>query len=216
MSTLTAANKRKAVAHLRKVDPVIARLIDTVGTCRLTLRDQGSHFDAIARSIVFQQLSGKAASTIHGRLEGLYGGRSPLAAELTVTSDEQLRGVGLSRGKSAYLKDLAARVVSGELPVETLHELSDEEVITALIRVKGIGRWTAQMFLMFRLGRPDVLPDLDLGIQKGIQKAYRLRKLPSPERVKKIGAKWAPHRTIASWYLWRLLDAPTPVPRSGD
>lgn len=216
MSTLTAANKRKAVAHLRKVDPVIARLIDTVGTCRLTLRDQGSHFDAIARSIVFQQLSGKAASTIHGRLEGLYGGRSPLPAELTVTSDEQLRGVGLSRGKSAYLKDLAARVVSGELPVETLHELSDEEVITALIRVKGIGRWTAQMFLMFRLGRPDVLPDLDLGIQKGIQKAYRLRKLPSPERVKKIGAKWAPHRTIASWYLWRLLDAPTPVPRSGD
>jgi len=216
MSTLTAANKRKAVAHLRKVDPVIARLIDTVGTCRLTLRDQGSHFDAIARSIVFQQLSGKAASTIHGRLEGLYGGRSPLPAELTVTSDEQLRGVGLSRGKSAYLKDLAARVVSGELPVETLHELSDEEVITALVRVKGIGRWTAQMFLMFRLGRPDVLPDLDLGIQKGIQKAYRLRKLPSPERVKKIGAKWAPHRTIASWYLWRLLDAPTPVPRSGD
>lgn len=216
MSTITAANKRKAVAHLRKVDPVIARLIDTVGTCRLTLRDQGSHFDAIARSIVFQQLSGKAASTIHGRLEGLYGGRSPLPAELTVTSDEQLRGVGLSRGKSAYLKDLAARVVSGELPVETLHELSDEEVITALVRVKGIGRWTAQMFLMFRLGRPDVLPDLDLGIQKGIQKAYRLRKLPSPERVKKIGAKWAPHRTIASWYLWRLLDAPTPVPRSGD
>jgi len=216
MSTLTAANKRKAVAHLRKVDPVIARLIDTVGTCRLTLRDQGSHFDAIARSIVFQQLSGKAASTIHGRLEGLYGGRSPLPAELTVTSDEQLRGVGLSRGKSAYLKDLAARVVSGELPVETLHELSDEEVITALVRVKGIGRWTAQMFLMFRLGRPDVLPDLDLGIQKGIQKAYRLRKLPSPERVKRIGAKWAPHRTIASWYLWRLLDAPTPVPRSGD
>ena len=162
MSTLTAANKRKAVAHLRKVDPVIARLIDTVGTCRLTLRDQGSHFDAIARSIVFQQLSGKAASTIHGRLEGLYGGRSPLPAELTVTSDEQLRGVGLSRGKSAYLKDLAARVVSGELPVETLHELSDEEVITALVRVKGIGRWTAQMFLMFRLGRPDVLPDLSL------------------------------------------------------
>lgn len=216
MSAVSPTYKRKAVAHLRKVDPVMARLIDAIGTCKLTLRDQGSHFDAIARSIVFQQLSGKAASTIHGRLEGLYGGRSPLPAELTVTSDEHLRGAGLSRGKSAYLKDLAARVVSGELPVETLHELSDEEIIAALTRVKGIGRWTAQMFLMFRLGRPDVLPDLDLGVQKGIQKAYRLRKLPSPDRVKKIGAKWAPYRTIASWYLWRLLDAPAPIPRSGD
>jgi DNA-3-methyladenine glycosylase II len=216
MSPVSPGYKRKAVVHLRKVDPVMARLIDTIGTCKLTLRDQGSHFDAIARSIVFQQLSGKAASTIHGRFEGLYGGRSPLPAELTVTSDERLRGAGLSRGKSAYLKDLAARVVSGELPVETLHELSDPEIIAALTRVKGIGRWTAQMFLMFRLGRPDVLPDLDLGVQKGIQIAYRLRKLPSPERVKKIGAKWAPYRTIASWYLWRLLDAPPPVPRRRD
>lgn len=194
----------------------MGRLIDQVGACKLALRDQGSHFDAIARSIVFQQLSGKAANTIHGRLEGLYGGRSPLPSELTTTTDEQLRAVGLSRGKSAYLKDLATRVVSGELPVETLHELSDEEIITALTRVKGIGRWTAQMFLMFRLGRPDVLPELDLGIQKAIQKAYRLRKPPSPDKVRKIGAKWAPYRTIASWYLWRVLDAPVRVPRSGD
>lgn len=216
MTKLTTAHKRKAIAHLKEVDPVMARLIDTVGSCKLTLRDQGTHFDAIARSIVFQQLSGKAASTIHGRLEGLYGGRSPRPSELTETSDDQLRSVGLSRGKAAYLKDLAARVLSGELPVETLHELSDDEVIAALTHVKGIGPWTAQMFLMFRLGRPDVLPDLDLGIQKGIQRAYRLRKLPPPEKVKKMGAKWAPHRTIAAWYLWRLLDAPTPVPRSGD
>ena len=216
MSTATTANKRKAIAHLKKVDPVMARLITTVGSCRLTVRDQGSHFDAICRSIVFQQLSGKAAGTIHGRFEGLYGGRSPLPSELTETTDERLRSVGLSRGKSAYLKDLAMRVVSGELPVETLHELSDDEVIAALTRVKGIGRWTAQMFLMFRLGRPDVLPDLDLGVQKGIQRAYRLRKLPSPDLVKKIGAKWAPYRTFASWYLWRLLDTPTPLPRSGD
>jgi len=216
MSPVSPNYKRKAVVHLRKVDLVMARLIDAIGTCKLTLRDQGSHFDAIARSIVFQQLSGKVASTIHGRFEGLYGGRSPLPAELTETSDELLRQAGLSRGKSAYLKDLAARVVSGALPVETLHELSDEDVIAALTRVKGIGRWTAQMFLMFRLGRPDVLPDLDLGVQKGIQIAYRLRKLPSPERVKKIGAKWAPYRTIASWYLWRLLDAPPPVPRTRD
>lgn len=216
MSTVTGAHKRKAIAHLKNADPVMARLIERVGTCKLTIRDQGTHFDAIARSIVFQQLSGKAASTIHGRFEGLYGGRSPLPAELTETSHEQLRSVGLSRGKAAYLKDLATHVVAGEVPVETLHELSDEEVIVALTRVKGIGRWTAQMFLMFRLGRPDVLPDLDLGIQKGIQQAYRLRKLPSPEKVKKVGAKWAPYRTIASWYLWRLLDTAKPTPRSGD
>ncbi|MEX2110268.1 MAG: DNA-3-methyladenine glycosylase [Gemmatimonadaceae bacterium] len=213
---LSPARSRKAVGHLKAVDPVLARVIEQVGRCTLEPRGPGTHFDAIARSIVFQQLSGKAAGTIHGRFEGLYGGRTPLPHELVATPDEHLRSVGLSRGKAAYLKDLAARVVSGELPVESLHELSDEEIITALTRVKGIGRWTAQMFLMFRLGRPDVLPDLDLGIQKGVQQAYRLRKLPSPEKVKKVGAKWAPYRTIASWYLWRLLDTPKPIPRSGD
>lgn len=197
---------RKATTHLKKVDPVMAEVIQKVGSYKGWPASQGSHFDAVARSIVFQQLSGKAADTIHGRFQGLYGGRTPLPAELATTSDEQLRAVGLSRQKSAYLKDLGARVTSGGLPIETLHELTDEEIITALTQVKGIGRWTAQMFLMFRLGRPDVLPDLDLGIQKGIQRAYRLRKLPTPERVKKIGAKWAPYRTVASWYLWRLVD----------
>jgi DNA-3-methyladenine glycosylase II len=206
---------RKAVAHLKKVDPVMAEVIGQVGSYKGWPASQGTHFDAVARSIVFQQLSGRAAGTIHGRFQGLYGGRTPLPAELATTSDEQLRAIGLSRQKSAYLKDLGARVTSGDLPIETLHELSDEEIITALTQVKGIGRWTAQMFLMFRLGRPDVLPDLDLGIQKGIQRAYRLRKLPPPERVKKIGAKWAPYRTIASWYLWRLLDTVAPAPRSG-
>jgi len=206
---------RKAVSHLRRVDPVLATIIDRVGPCRLEARRTGTHYDALVRSIVFQQLSGKAAGTIHGRFQGLYGGRTPLPAELAATSDEHLRSIGLSRQKSAYLKDLGSRVALGELPIETLHELSDEEIISALTQVKGIGRWTAQMFLMFRLGRPDVLPDLDLGVQKGIQKAYRLRKLPTPERVKKIGAKWAPYRTVGSWYMWRLLDAPKPAPRSG-
>ncbi len=205
---------RKAVAHLRKVDPVLAQVIERVGRYRGWPESGGTHFDAVARSIVFQQLSGKAAGTIHGRFHGLYGGRPPLPSELATTPDERLREVGLSRQKSAYLKDLGARVASGELPIETLHELSDEEIVAALTQVKGIGRWTAQMFLMFRLGRPDVLPDLDLGIQKGIQRAYRLRKLPTPERVKKIGAKWAPYRTVASWYLWRYLDTALTVPRS--
>lgn len=210
----SSARNRKAVAHLRKIDPVMAAVIERVGKCTIEPRANGSHFDAIARSIIFQQLSGKAAGTIHSRFEGLYGGRTPLPAELASTTDEELRAIGLSRQKSAYLKDLAGRVASGELPVETLHLLGDDDIIAVLMQVKGIGRWTAQMFLMFRLGRPDILPDLDLGIQKGIRRAYRLRKLPTPERVKKIGARWAPYRTIASWYLWRLLDAPTPVPRS--
>jgi DNA-3-methyladenine glycosylase II len=205
---------RVAVAHLKKVDPVMAQVIEKVGRYKGWAASEGTHFDAVARSIVFQQLSGKAAGTIHGRFQGLYGGRNPLPAELATTSDEQLRAVGLSRQKSAYLKDLGARVTSGELPIETLHELTDDEIITALTQVKGIGRWTAQMFMMFRLGRPDVLPDLDLGIQKGIQRAYRLRKLPTPERVLKIGAKWAPYRTVASWYLWRYVDTPVSAPRS--
>jgi DNA-3-methyladenine glycosylase II len=214
-----ATLNRRAVAHLRKVDPVMAQVIVKVakykGEFEGWVQTTGTHFDAVARSIVFQQLSGKAAGTIHGRFQGLYGGRTPLPAELATTSDEQLRSIGLSRQKSAYLKDLGSRVASGELPIETLHELTDAEIISALTQVKGIGRWTAQMFMMFRLGRPDVLPDLDLGIQKGIQRAYKLRKLPTPERVLKIGAKWAPYRTVASWYLWRYLDTAT-VPRSSD
>jgi DNA-3-methyladenine glycosylase II len=212
----SSAVGRKAIAHLRKVDPRLGEVIDRIGPYKGWPSGNGTHFDAVARSIVFQQLSGKAAGTIHGRFQGLYGGRTPHPEELATTSDEQLRSIGLSRQKSAYLKDLGARVASGQLPIETLHELTDEEIITALTQVKGIGRWTAQMFLMFRLGRLDVLPDLDLGIQKGMQKAYRLRKLPTPERVKKIGAKWAPYRSIGSWYMWRLLDSPVKVPRSSD
>lgn len=207
-------NGAAAVRHLKKNDPVMAEVIKKMGPFKGWPASVGTHFDAVARSIVFQQLSGKAAGTIHGRFHGLYGGRPPSPSELAETSDEKLRSVGLSRQKSAYLKDLGARVASGEVPIETLHELTDDEIVAALTQVKGIGRWTAQMFMMFRLGRPDVLPDLDLGIQKGIQRAYHLRKLPSPDRVKKIGAKWAPYRTVASWYLWRYVDTPVKVPRS--
>ena len=198
--------KRAAVRHLTRVDPVFAEVIRRVGPCRFETHPEGSHFDAVARSIVYQQLSGKAAATIHGRVLDLYGGRAPTPLELAETPDERLRGAGLSRQKLTYLKDLGARVAAGSLPIETLHDLPDDQVVESLVQVKGIGRWTAQMFLMFRLGRPDVLPDLDLGIQKGIQKAYRLRKLPPPARVLSIGAKWAPYRTIASWYLWRVLE----------
>ena len=195
-----------ALRHLKRADPALARVIERIGACLFQARADGTHLGAVARAIVFQQLSGKAASTIHGRFEALYGGRSPTASELLETPDETLRGVGLSRQKTAYLKDLAARVVAGELPIEELHDLEDEAVLEALVRVKGIGRWTAQIFLMFRLGRPDVLPELDLGVQKGLQLAYGLDTLPKPREVARIAERWAPYRTIAAWYLWRLLD----------
>jgi len=199
---------RKAVNHLKRVDPKLAAIIDTVGPCRFTTLAEGTHFEALARAIVFQQLSGKAAATIHGRFAALFPKNTPVAHRLLDITEETFRSVGVSRQKSSYLRDLATRVHQGELPVDTLHELSDEALLAALIGVKGIGRWTAQMFLMFRLGRLDVLPDLDLGIQKGIQRAYRMRALPTPKRVLQVGAKWAPYRTIASWYLWRSLETP--------
>ena len=160
----------------------------------------------MARAIVYQQLSGKAAGTIHGRFHALYGGRAPEPAELLATGDDALRAAGLSRQKVGYLRDLAARVAAGEVPLDRVERLGDDEIVAALTRVKGVGRWTAQMFLMFRLGRPDVLPDLDLGVQKAIQRAYGLAAAPTPADVLRIGAPWAPHRTVASWYLWRLLD----------
>lgn len=195
---------QRAVSHLRR-DPVLARVMADVGPCRFAARAEGSHFDHILRAIVYQQLSGRAAATILGRVVALFEG-GPTAERLLNATDEQLRTAGLSRQKIGYLRDLAQRVQSGELPVDHLHELDDESVIAALTSVKGIGRWTAHMFLMFRLGRPDVLPDLDLGIRKAIQAAYRLRRMPNADRVHAIGAAWAPHRTIASWYLWRSLD----------
>ena len=206
---------QKALNHLRRADPQLGAVIEKVGRCSFVARAEGTHFGALVRSIVYQQLSGKAAGTSHARLRALFGDRDPTAREILATPEETLRGVGLSRQKLSYLRDLAERVEGGALPVDALHELDDEALTTALVQVKGIGRWTAQMFLMFRLGRPDVLPDLDLGIQKGIQHAYGLRAKPTPKEVLRVGEKWAPYRTIASWYLWRLLDTGD-VPRQGD
>ncbi len=170
------------------------------------MRTEGTHFQALTRSIVFQQLSGKAAGTILNRFNALYPKNAPTPQAVLATSDETLRAVGLSRQKIAYMRDLASKVVSGELPLDQIESMSDEDLIAHLVQVKGIGRWTAQMFLMFRLGRPDVLPELDLGIQNAIKRAYRKRKRPTPKDVKKIGAKWTPHASVASWYLWRSLD----------
>lgn len=196
---------RKALAHLRRADPVLKKVIEQVGPCRLRPLIEGSHFEFIARAIIYQQLSTKAAATIHGRVQALCGGT--LTAEpLIGLSDDALRGAGLSRQKLGYLRDLAARAADGSLDTVHLPDLPDEEVTRQLIQVKGVGVWTAQMFLMFRLGRPDVLPVLDLGIRKGVQQAYRLRKMPDAKRVEKIAAPWTPYRTVGSWYMWRVLE----------
>jgi DNA-3-methyladenine glycosylase II len=197
---------RRAVTHLERADPCLRAVIATVGPCTFAHRAEGTHFEAVARSIIYQQLSGKAAGTIHRRFHALYGDRAPEPHQLLESTDEMLRGVGLSRQKIGYLRDLAGRVVSGDVPLSTIEALGDDDVLAALTRVKGVGRWTAQMFLMFRLGRPDVLPDLDLGVQKAVQLAYGLDTLPTPKDVLHIGESWAPWRTIASWYLWRSLD----------
>jgi DNA-3-methyladenine glycosylase II len=194
---------KQAVTHLKKSDPVMAQIIAAVGPCRFKLRSEGTHYEAVFRSIMYQQLAGAAALAIHRRVQALYGGRDPTPEELLATPDEALRTAGLSRQKLAYLRDLSARTASGELQMQGIDLLSDVDVITSLTTVKGVGRWTAEMFLIFRLGRPDILPDLDLGVRNAIKRAYRLRKVPDSKRVHKIGARWAPYRSVATWYLWR-------------
>lgn len=197
---------RRAIRHLRAADPVMARLIDTIGPCLLEPARETSHFEAVARSIVFQQLSGKAAATIYGRFAALCAEGAVTPENVLALTEPSMRGAGLSTQKTKYVIDLATRAHAGEIPFDEMASLDDAKVIAHLTKVKGVGVWTAQMFLLFRLGRPDVLPDLDLGVQKAIQLAYRMRKLPKPQRVQKVGAPWAPFRSIATWYLWRSLD----------
>jgi DNA-3-methyladenine glycosylase II len=199
-------NHRPSVRHLKRVDPVLARVIESVGPCRIQMRTDGTHYQALMRAIVFQQLSGKAASTILSRVNALFTDDLPTPDAVLATSDERLRAAGLSRQKIGYLRDLSSKVLSGELPLDSVDAMGDDDLIAHLVQVKGIGRWTAQMFLMFRLGRPDVLPELDLGIQNAIRRAYGKRKRPTPKQVKRIGAKWSPHSSVASWYLWRSLE----------
>lgn len=184
----------------------MAEVVARVGRFAFAPLVEGSHFHALVKAIIYQQLSGKAAATIHARFEGLYGGQPPRPADVAETPDGDLRAVGLSRQKLSYLKDLADRVETGSVDLERLDALADDEVIAELVSIKGLGRWSAQMFLMFRLARPDVLPDLDLGIQKGIQALHELDGLPRPKEVLEIGEVWRPYRTVASWYLWRSLS----------
>ena len=197
---------RKAINHLKKSDPVLRAIIERVGPCRMEYGDP--EFHSLAEAIVYQQLNGKAAVTIFKRFAALAG--EPLTPEgILKLTNEQMRGVGLSQQKSSYLRDLAERTHRGELDFARLPELPDAEVIKHLTQVKGIGVWTAHMFLMFALRRPNVLPAGDFGVQMAIKKHYKKRKLPKPAQMEKIAMRWEPYRSVACWYLWRSLDVKT-------
>jgi DNA-3-methyladenine glycosylase II len=195
----------RARRHLSRRDPVLRELMRVHGKCGLADAQHADPFGALMKAIVSQQLSTKAAHTIYMRLIALFDG-PPTPRALALLTDLQLRGVGLSGQKLRYMRDLGDKVQAGSVPLHALDAMTDDEVIAALTQVKGIGRWTAEMFLMFRLHRPDVLPVDDLGIVKAVQKAYGLRKTPSPARLTKIGDAWRPYRSVACWYLWRSLN----------
>jgi len=212
--TLTASVSRglvfywaAAVDHLASIDPRLAVLIARVGPARLELHEFPSTFEALARSIVFQQLTGKAAATIHGRLTGLFPAARVTPEPLLAQPDHYLRAVGLSRGKIAALRDLATRTLDGTVPEQSqLHSMSDEAIVERLTAVRGIGRWTVEMLLMFALGRPDVLPAQDYGVRLGFKLTYRKRAMPTPTELARRGERWRPFRTAASWYMWRAVD----------
>lgn len=195
----------KARRTLARRDPVMRALMRQHGACGLADAQHEDPFRALVHAIIAQQLSSKAAATIEGRFDALFPGGRPKPVDVAGVSDERLRAVGMSFQKIRYVRDLCARVRDGSLDLDALDEMPDETVVEALTAVKGIGRWTAEMFLMFRLHRPDVLPVGDLGILRAVQKAYRLRKAPTPERLLKIGEPWRPYRSVACWYLWASL-----------
>ena len=197
-----------ALRHLRRGDPVMAQLIRRAGPFILKPDRSRSPYESLLRAVAHQQLTGKAANTILGRFCALYGGTSyPQPEQLVATPDEHLRGAGFSRAKAASLKDIASKTLDGTIPERrVLSRLTDESIIERLTEARGVGRWTVEMFLMFTLGRPDVLPVDDYGIQNGYRLAYGKRRLPKPRVLAEFGERWAPYRTTASWYLWRAVD----------
>ncbi|MFN8600460.1 MAG: DNA-3-methyladenine glycosylase 2 family protein [Candidatus Binatia bacterium] len=206
-----------ALAHLRTADARLGAFMDRHGAFAMQLKDTSSTFAALAEAIVYQQLNGRAAATIFGRFAALYPGQKfPVAADVLATPDEPLRAAGLSRNKILAIRDLAERTVQGTVPdVAALRRMPDDEVVACLTAVRGIGRWTAEMLLMFRLGRPDVLPVDDYGVRKGFAVVYRKRALPTPAELLRHGERWRPFRSVASWYLWRAAeDAPRATPAS--
>lgn len=195
-----------AVAHLGGVDQRLAELIKHAGPYRPRVLAGGGPFQVLLRSIVYQQLSGKAAGTIHARLLALFSGEVT-ASELLEKSEAALRSAGLSRAKVAAVRDLATRVLDGTVPeTETLRELADEQIIKRLTAVRGVGRWTVEMLLLFYLGRPDVLPVHDLGVRKGYRITYCLEELPAPRELTRYAEIWRPYRSVASWYMWRAVE----------
>jgi DNA-3-methyladenine glycosylase II len=205
-NALTAEGYVKARRTLMRRDPVLASAIKQIGPCLMADRQRKDHLSALVGSIVSQQLSTKAAATIFGRFVALFPDHHiPNAPAIAALDDATLRSVGLSGQKVGYLRDLSARIIDGRLNLDELETLPDEQVIERLTAVKGFGRWTAEMFLMFRLHRPDILPIGDLGIQNAIQRLYKLRKRPNPKRMTQLGESWKPYRSVASWYLWQTL-----------
>jgi DNA-3-methyladenine glycosylase II len=198
----------EALRHLRRVDPVMAQLIRRAGPFLVKPERGVGAYEALVEAVAHQQLTGKAARTILGRFYALSGSAGcPEAARLVEIPDAALRGCGFSRAKAAALKDIAARSLDGTIPPRrVLARMRDEAIIERLVEARGVGRWTVEMFLMFTLGRPDVLPVDDYGIRLGYRIAYGKRTLPKPKALAKFGERWAPYRTTASWYLWRAVD----------
>jgi DNA-3-methyladenine glycosylase II len=210
-----ARSLKAARAELAASDPVMAELIDRLGERSAAQRRRGEPkpdaYGALLRTIVGQQLSSKAARTIYGRILELFGGTTPTPEQILAASEEDLRGAGLSGRKVEYIRDLAAHVQSGELELDRLEELSDEKVIEEIVAVRGLGQWSAEMFLLFHLERPDIISGGDLGIRKAIQIAYGMDEMPTPAEVDEIGRRWSPHRSLASIYLWESLAGDVPV-----
>ena len=205
-------NRAQAVAHLRCECDALARFIDRQGPLQIRAGAVPDLFTALARAIVYQQLSGKAAATIYGRFETLFRKGAPDADQARRIPMEKLRGAGLSNNKALAVLDLAEKSLDGSLPpLHRINRLEDQAVIDTLCQVRGIGPWTAQMFLIFNLGRPDVMPATDLGVQKGVQAVYRLRRLPEPGQVLRRTRHLAPFRSAASWYFWRAADTELPA-----
>ena len=193
--------------HLAKADPKLAAIIKRVGPCRLHAVAPRDAFEALCMSIASQQLSVKAAATIFGRFCDLFPpDRKPTPERVMTLADDEIRAAGFSRPKVTFIKDLAARVLDGRLDLNGLRKHPDDEVMNQLVAVKGIGRWTAEIFLMFRLGRPDIFPADDLGLMNAVHRAYGLRKRPDAKRLRKMCEAWSPYRSVAAWYLWQSLS----------
>ena len=205
----------RAYAHLRGGDPVLGRLIEAHGPYQP--RPTQDPWSSLVRTILFQQLAGAAARTIQRRLYALHGGedRTPTPEQILATSDEAFRGAGVSRQKASYLRDLATHILDDRLDFAALEQAPDDEVVRALTAVHGIGEWSAHMFLMFDLGRPDVLPVGDLGVRLGMARAYELASTPTPKEALAIGEPWAPYRSVGAWYMWRTAETVTPEAETG-